>query len=176
MTTDLGATSPTTLSDRPREAVGAAYGEGIRAGLVGAVTVAGWFFLLDAIAGRPFYTPSVLGTALFRGGVGLSAPDSLPISFEMVVSFTWVHTLAFLVIGLAASHLIALAEANPGVGFGLVLLFVVFECGFTLVCMVAAQPVLEALAWPSVLAANLLAATAMVATFWRRHPKLTIEP
>jgi hypothetical protein len=176
MTTDLGATSPTTLSDRPRQAVSGVYGEGIRAGLVGAATVAAWFFLLDALAGRPLYTPSVLGTALFHGGGELAAPDTLPISFEMVVSFTWVHTLAFLVIGLATSHLIVLAEGNPSVGFGLVLLFVVFECGFTLACMVLAQPVLEALAWPSVLAANLLAAATMAATFWQRHPKLTIRP
>lgn len=50
------------------------YSEGIVAGLTGAATLAVWFLLLDSLDGRPFYTPSALGTALFRGGVGLDRP------------------------------------------------------------------------------------------------------
>src|SRR5205085_1068446 len=36
------------------------YVEGLRARLAGAVTIAGWMFVLDAIRGRPLYTPTVL--------------------------------------------------------------------------------------------------------------------
>jgi len=152
------------------------YAEGIRAGLVGAATIAVWFLALDTIKGRPLYTPTVLGTALFRGGAGLENPQALAPNFEMVLSFTWVHVLVFLLIGVAASRLLGLVERNPNFGFGVVLLFVFFEFGFLLASMVFAEPVLRALTWPEVLVGNLLAAAAMTAVFWRRHPRLAIRP
>jgi hypothetical protein len=152
------------------------YAEGILAGLVGAATIAVWFLALDSIKGRPFYTPSVLGTALFRGGAGFENPQALAPNFEMVLSFTWVHVLAFLLIGVAGSRLLALVEFNPNFGFGVVLLFVFFEFGFLFVSMVFAEPVLHELTWPAVLVGNLLAAAAMAAVFWRQHPRLAIRP
>ncbi|MGH8069924.1 MAG: hypothetical protein ACRERE_32715, partial [Candidatus Entotheonellia bacterium] len=69
------------------------YKEGFVAGLIGAATIMAWFLILDAIQGRPLYTPTVLGTALFRGGEGLTAPQSLAASFEIALWFTWVHGL-----------------------------------------------------------------------------------
>jgi hypothetical protein len=95
---------------------------------------------------------------------------------ELVVFFTFVHVLVFFLIGWIASHLLALAAANPNTGFGVALLFVVFEFGFIAVCMLFAQPVLQALAWPAVLVGNLLAAGAVAVTLWRLHPRLTILP
>ncbi len=152
------------------------YQQGFVAGLVGAATVALWFLLVDTLNGRPFYTPTVLGTALFRHGSGLGSPDGLPISFEMVWMFTWVHGLVFAAIGGIASRLLALAEGNPSVGFGILLLFVEFEFGFTVAAMVLAAPVLLALTWPAVLIANLLAAAAMGGYFHLAHPELRMRP
>jgi len=157
-------------------AVGGVYAEGILAGVIGAGTIALWFLALDGVKGHPFYTPTVLGTALFRGGAGLATPEALPVDFEMVLSFTWVHVLAFIIIGMSASRLLGIAERNPSFGFGIVLLFVIFEFGFLLACMLFAEPVLRALTWPEVLVGNLLAAAAMAAVFWRRHPRLAIRP
>jgi hypothetical protein len=154
----------------------AVYAEGLLAGMVGAVTIAIWFLIVDAVNGRPLYTPTVLGTALFGGGAGLEAPETLQPSFEMALSFTWVHVLVFLVIGVAGAWLLSLVEKNPSVGFGVVILFVFFECGFLLASTAIAEPVLHALAWPAVLVGNLLAAAAMAATYWWRHPHLTIRP
>jgi len=54
-----------------------------------------------------------------------------------------------------------LAEHNPNLGFGVLLLFVLFEGGFLSAAMLFAEPVLHALAWQSVLIGNLLAALAM---------------
>ncbi len=156
--------------------VPAVYAEGILAGFVGAATIALWFLALDGVKGHPFYTPTVLGTALFRGGTGLESPGTLPADFEMVLSFTWVHVLVFLILGVGAARMLGMAERNPSFGFGIVLFFVVFEFGFLLVCMLFAEPVLRALTWPEVLVGNLLAAAAMTAVFWRRHPRLTIRP
>jgi hypothetical protein len=162
----------------PREAAdrSGVYAEGLLAGVIGAGTIAVWFLILDLAQGRPFYTPNVIGTALLRGGEGLASPEMLPIDLEVVLPFTWIHVLVFLLIGVAASRLIALAERNASFGFGVLLLFVVFEFGFLLASMVVAQPVLQALAWPAVLIGNLMAAAAMAALFWRRHPHLAIRP
>ena len=61
-------------------------------------------------------------------------------------------------------------------GFGILLLFVVFEFGFIIAAMSVAQPVLRALNWSAILVGNLLAAAAMTVYFWRRHPHMRIEP
>jgi hypothetical protein len=160
----------------PSSAISDIYQQGIVAGVIGAATVALWFFLIDIFSGRPFYTPNVLGTALFRHGSGLDQPRTLAISFEMVLIYTWVHGLAFCVIGGLASKLLALAERDLNLGFGILLLFVIFEFGFVGAGLVLAEPILEALAWPTVLVGNLLAAVAMTAYFWRHHSKLRISP
>lgn len=152
------------------------YGEGIVAGLLGAATIALWFLIVDTLSGRPLYTPNLLGTAVFRGGAGLDHAAALPTSFEMVVLFTWVHALVFAAIGGLAARLLAFAEHTANVGFGIVLLFVVFEFGFVAVTMIFAEDVLSSLAWPAVLVGNILAAAVMGAYFWRRHPNLRIEP
>jgi len=164
------------VAGRPAASSQTVAAEGMLAGLVGAATIALWFLVLDTLQGRPLYTPSVLGAAIFRGGAGLDHPETLPISIEMVVVFTWVHLLHFALFGVAAAQLVVVAERNPNVGFGILLLFVVFEFGFVAACLLFAEPVLHALAWPAVLVGNLLAAAAMVFTFRRRHPHLVILP
>ncbi len=158
------------------EQVERTYVEGLVAGLVGAATIALWFLALDTLAGRPLRTPTILGTAMFRGGQGLASPETLPVSFEMVVLYTWVHALVFCVIGGLAARLLAVAESQPNVGFGILLLFVVFEFGFLVATLLFSEPVLEVVTWPAILTGNLLAALAMGVYFWRRHPDLQILP
>ena len=162
--------------DRQTTEVSQEYLEGIIAGVIGAATIAVWFLILDTIYGRPLYTPTVLGTALFRRGEGLASPENLPISLEMTWMYTWVHGLVFCVIGGIASKFLAMAEQNMHVGFGILLFFVFFEFGFIAVAFVFVQPILHSLAWPAILFGNLLAATTMALYFWRRHPNLTIGP
>lgn len=152
------------------------YRDGLVAGLIGAATVALWFLLLDLIRGRPLLTPSILGTALFRPGTLPADPTRMPLSGEMVILYTWVHGLVFCVVGGVASWLLAAAERNPNLGFGVVLFFAVFEFGFMVLAILFAEPVLHALTWPAVLVGNLLAALAMGVYLWRRHPRLTIWP
>lgn len=153
----------------------ALYQEGLIAGLVGAATIAVWFLILDSLSGRPLYTPTVLGTALFRRGAPTALTEVLP-NPEMVLMFTWVHGLLFVAIGGIAARLLALAERQPSAGFGILMLFVFFEFGFIIAAMFFAEPILHALAWPAVLVANLLAAAAMGGYFWLRHPNLRVRP
>lgn len=175
MESQANATSPILLGGEAVEAA-ALYGEGIVAGTIGAATIAIWFLILDTLQGRPLHTPTILGAALVQRGQGLASPAQLPVAFEMVVFYTWVHWLVFCAIGGGAARLLRSAERDANLGFGIVLLLVVFEFGFVVAAMLFAEPVLHALTWPAVLVGNLLAVAAMGWYFWRRHPDLTILP
>jgi hypothetical protein len=167
------ASTPTVVSESTE--ISGVYVEGVVAGLIGAATIALWFFILDLYNGRPFYTPNVLGAAMsLSGAVRDSA--TVPISMELVLFYSWIHALVFCVIGGLAAKLLSLAERDLHFGFGILLLFVIFEFGFVAAAMVFAEPILRALAWPAVLVGNLLAAAAMALYFWRHHPKLRISP
>lgn len=172
MTIRPGATvdvSPVaTLPDTSR-----IYQEGIVAGVIGAATVAVWFFALDTLTGRPLSTPTLLGATLFRRGAAVAVPG---VSLEMVLMFTWVHGLVFVALGGIASWLLAQAERHPSFGFGVLMLFVIFQFGFMVVAMLFASPILVALGWPAILGANLLAAATMTAYFFWRHPSLEVRP
>ena len=173
--------TPTTAGSAPQLSTSSTvdsrvHQEGIIAGILGALTVALWFLVVDMMHGRPFYTPTVLGTALFGRGVWPATLETMPSSAEMVLMFTWVHVLAFAVVGVAVARLITLAERNPSLGFGFVLLFVILEACFTVAVMIVAEPVLRALTWPAILAANLLAAAVMAGYFWLRHPTMQMRP
>jgi hypothetical protein len=173
--------TPTTASSSPQVSATPidstrVYKEGIIAGVIGAATVAVWFLVVDMMHGRPFYTPTVLGTALFGRGVWPATLETMPPSFEMVAMFTWVHVLAFAVIGVVVARLIVMAERNPSLGFGFVLLFVILEACFTVAMMIVAEPVLRALTWPAILVANVLAAAVMAGYFWLRHPTMQMRP
>src|SRR5262245_56455696 len=123
--------TPTTASSSPQTSTSTidarVYQEGFVAGILGALTVAAWFLVVDMMHGRPFYTPTVLGTALFGRGVWPATLETLPASFEMVAMFTWVHVLAFAGLGVGVAYLLAVAERHPSIGFGIVLLFVILE-------------------------------------------------
>jgi len=165
------ASAPTTTYDSTRT-----YQDGIVAGVLAACAVALWFLLFDTVRGQPLYTPSVLGTALFGRGASLAPLEATPVSREMVLMFTWVHGLVFAALGGIAARLLAVAERSPHLGFGILLLFVIFEACFTVAAYLLAAPILHALTWPAVLVANLLAAAVMGAYLWRRHPALRVEP
>jgi hypothetical protein len=152
------------------------YQEGMMAGTWGAATLSLWFLILDMLAGHPLFTPQVLGTALFKGGGGVVPPAQVELSLGIVIAFTALHWLAFALIGGLASRLLGLADHNPNLGFGVLLLFVLFEGGFLGGAMLFAEPVLHTLAWQSVLVGNLLAAVAMGGYLWRRHSSMVMYP
>ena len=164
-----------SASERSRRQSATFWREAAAAGLIGAATIAVWFLALDILRGRPLYTPTVLGTALARRPE-LASPETMPISLGMVVLFTFVHGVVFLAIGAAATGLIRLAEKNANYGFGLILFFVFFLCGFLFVAMIFAEDILRALAWPAILGGNLLAVVAMALYFKPRHPNVRMLP
>lgn len=140
--------------------------EGLVAGGLGAAAVAVWFLLYDTAAGAPLRTPALLGAAVLEG---LRDPAALTISLPLILKYTLVHGAVFVVFGWLAAGLLALADREPRLLFAFVMLFVCFEVFFFLMIAVLAQWLLEALAWWTILAANLLAALAMLGYLLREH-------
>ena len=163
------------LSSRGIDEKGSLYVEGAIAGIIGASVIALWFLVLDIVQGRPFHTPTVLGTALFAARDAISSGEHLH-PFRATVMYTWFHGLVFVAIGVIASCLLGVVEKKPDLGFGVLLLFVFFEILFVASTFIFAEPILGAIAWPAVLFGNLLAAAAMAGYLWHRHKSLVITP
>lgn len=146
--------------------------EGIMAGLLGAGGVAAWFFVADLIAGRPFYTPGILGQALIAViGYDKLAPQAINVGV-----YTAFHVVAFVAIGVIACRLVDMSRRAPHVTIGLLLFFVVFEVGFYFAAMVTSHyDVVGSLAWYQIGAANLVASALMGGYIWRHHPELKAE-
>ena len=140
--------------------------EGLLSGLLGAGAVAVWFLLYDIAAGVPLRTPALLGAALFHG---LRDPSALVITAPLVAEYTAVHGLAFVLFGWVAAALLALADREPRLLFAFIMLFCCFEV-FTFAMIAAlAHWLLEAIAWWTILAGNLLASGVMLGYFLRGH-------
>lgn len=150
--------------------------EGVTAGIIGGATIAFWFLVLDSLHGHPLYTPTLLGTAVFRPATPIAAPEVLPVSVPMVLLFTVLHGVIFIGIGEIAALLVRLAEKNANYAFGVVLLLVIFLSGFLFVTMVFAAHVLDVLSWQAVFVGNLLAVAAMGLYFKRGHPNVKMLP
>lgn len=135
--------------------------EGVVAGLIGAVTVAVWFLAIDWINGQPLRTPELLG----QGFLGLEGT-------EAVLAYTAVHGVAFLAFGIVGAALIAGAERQPLLLFGLIILFTSFEIFFFGATVIAASWVLDYLAGWAIFVGNILAATAMLAYYLSEHRTL----
>lgn len=143
--------------------------EGFIAGLIGASAVAAWFFVVDLVAGRPFFTPAMLGDALFWG---VRDPANVKIAFPTIVGYSMFHVLAFVFVGMVTAVLAFAVEKFPPTLFIVVVAFAVFEFGFYLLVATLARPLLGALAWWSVAIGNAIAALGMGYYLWRAHPAL----
>src|SRR5881628_112338 len=143
--------------------------EGFVAGLIGAGAVALWFLIVDVIAGRPFFTPAMLGSAVFWG---VRDPALVVIEYSRIIGYTMIHVSAFIVVGVVAAALAAEVEVAPPTLYLLVVFFAVFEFGFYVTVAIIAQPLLGALAWWNVAIGNAIAALGMGYYLWRQHPKI----
>lgn len=146
--------------------------EGFWAGCIGAAAVAVWFLIVDTVNGRPFFTPAMLGSAVFWGATN---PAQVVIEFSRVVGYTMIHTSAFVVLGTVAAALMAQAEDTPPALFLIVVLACCFEVGFYVFVAIIAQPLLGALAWWNVAIGNAIAAGGMGFYLWRQHPAIAAE-
>jgi hypothetical protein len=147
-------------------------GEGSTVGVIGALTVAGWFLLLDLMAGRPFFTPSVLGQVML---FGRESPALTPVP-EAIALYSFVHFAAFIGFGVLVTKLVHLAVRESFFRFALLILFVVFEVAFYWMTYIFFAGTRGVFPWWSMLAANTLASITMGLYIWFRHPALHQSP
>jgi hypothetical protein len=144
--------------------------EGLVTGLIGAVAVAAWFLVMDAMSGRLMFTPAALGSAVFLGARG---PEAVEITALTVFGYTILHVVAFLLTGLVAAAIVAAAEEHAeAVLLGGVLLFVTLEAFSIGLLTIVSQWLVEALSWWNIGGANLIAALGMGGYLYARHPGL----
>ena len=147
--------------------------DGVIAGLIGAAGIAVWFLIIDTIAGHPLRTPAALGEGLLRVLGPGSATDT---TTTFVLVYTVFHFAAFMLVGLVAALVVKLAQTEPSVLLGFVVLFVATEIGFYgFTGLLDQASPLRTLAWYQVMIGNLIAAALMGYYFYRTHGELGEE-
>ena len=144
-------------------------GKGSSPGVIGAAVVALWFLVFDVARGRPFLTPSLLGSLVF---LGVSTPAVASPAVGPILGYTILHGLAFVAFGVVAATMLAMSDREPALFIAFVILFACFEVFFFAVARRAGTRRADALVWWSVLVGNLLASIAMLWYFLRAHRAL----
>ena len=142
--------------------------EGILAGLIGAVVVALWFLIVDALQGRPFVTPASLWGTIFQG---LKDPLAIQITAKAVFGYTVLHFFTFAAFGVLCAMLLAAAAEDSAYVSASLALFACFQL-FLLGLAWFLSKWVAGLLWWEVLVANVLASGAMVLYFFVGHRAL----
>lgn len=141
--------------------------EALSTGLLGAATVALWFFVVDVIGGAPLRTPGILGSAVF---FGISSPEEAVINVFTVGLYSILHGAVFFFVGIGTTVVVRAADRAPHVLALFVLLTVVLQALFVGGTAILAQFLLGAIAWWAVLGGNLLASFLMGSLLLYWHP------
>lgn len=142
---------------------------GILAGILGAVAVAGWYLVVDIIArGMPFYTPSLLGSVAFAGK---EASEITGVDGAALFAYTGLHGMLFLCAGVGLAWMFTQFERNPQFGLIFFLLFVTFEAILWGVGVSILPDLAGAVGAWTILVANLGSAAVMFSFLLGRHPQ-----
>ena len=143
--------------------------DGLFTGMIGAIAVALWFLVLDSVAGRPLFTPALLGTLLLHGGEAARQVTIAPLE---IAAYTAFHFVVFILVGIGFSWLMSLFERFPIMFFVILVAFVALQFAFFgLNVFLGAQLLGELKAW-TVVVGNVLAAAGMAFYQWKRHPSV----
>jgi hypothetical protein len=142
--------------------------DGLFTGMIGALGVALWFLVLDIAAGRPLYTPALLGDVLLHGSQ--SAAREVTIAPLQVAAYTAFHFVAFIAVGIVLSYMMSLFDRFPIMFFVLLVLFLFLQVGFFFMDLALGAQLLGRLQPWTVLVANVIAAAGMAFYQWKRHP------
>ena len=143
--------------------------EGAITGGLGALAVALWFLLVDGIAARALHTPALLGAMVLRAPDPIAASEG-PDRLMLAAVYTPIHFILFALFGVIVVFLVHRAKKQPSLLMLALMLFAVFEGGFTGLVAILAGTVLGDLAWYQVAIGNLIAVIVMGWYVWRRHP------
>ena len=143
--------------------------EGVIAGGLGALAVALWFLLVDGIAGRALHTPALLGAMVLRTPDPIAASEG-PNRLMLAALYTPIHFILFALFGVLVVFLMHRAKKQPSLLMLALMLFAIFEGGFTGLVAILEQTALGDLAWYQVAIGNLIAVIVMGWYVWWRHP------
>jgi hypothetical protein len=141
--------------------------EALSTGLLGAATVALWFFLVDVVSGAPLRTPGILGSAVF---LGITTPGEAVINASTVGLYSLLHGSVFFLVGIGTTIIVRAADRTPSVLALFIPLTVVLQALFVGGTAILAQSLLGAIAWWAVLGGNLLASFLMGSLLLYWHP------
>lgn len=144
--------------------------DGVVAGLVGGAVIALWFFIFDAVNGRPLWSPALLAAALLHGS--REPVVMTQTAWTLVAEYSVVHFLAFALIGAIAALLIDGAERTPELFAPLLIFTAGFEVFFVALLIMAGPAASAAMPWWKIIIGNLMATAAMLSYFLWRQPKL----
>lgn len=130
-------------------------GRGLIAGFAAATAVALWFLLVDGLAGRPFHTPGFLARVLLGGG-------ERALDAGQIAIYTVIHYGVFMAVGAVVAWVMARLRVLPGLLFGLVLGFLLFDLLFYGSLWVTGTDVVGYLGWIAVLVGNAIAGVTLV--------------
>ena len=159
-TTSTQPTGIVSSAARRHHGVAAIVEDGVITGIIGASAVAIWFFVFDAISGKAFWTPSLIGSVLF---LGKRVEEVTSVNPTIVFAYSGLHGALFLLVGTAIAWMFSVVERNPQFGLVMVLLFALCQSvifGFEVTIVPSLVGALGA--W-AVAVANLLSTVAM---FW----------
>lgn len=154
-TTGTGATSaPRGAGERAAESAALSAGphslrEGATLGLIVGTSTWLWVAAVDAIAGDPFRTFTVLGG---------------------IVIFTMLHYLLNMVYGVAVVSGLHTAAREPGAVMAVVFGFLMVEFGLALISTFASNLGLGTLAWLRIFGGSLVGSVIAITVLSRRHP------
>ncbi len=135
---------------------------------VGGLVVALLFLVAEVLAGRPLFTPSVLGSVLFFGAEA-EAVDA--IDYTAVALFTVVHIVGFGILGFVAAGMARFLEERTGGSFvaPAIAIFLILEAAFLVFNFVVAPGAADVIGHGKILLGNGLAAVAMTAFLRAAH-------
>jgi hypothetical protein len=123
--------------------------EGVKVGLSMATGIWIWIALVDAVAGQPFHTFSVLGG---------------------VVAFTVVHFLLNVIYGITLVSIARNAVRAPSLIIGLIFTFIIFEVAFGMVTVLLSNAGVGSIAWPAIFGGNAIGVAIAAGILYRRYP------
>lgn len=121
---------------------------GAIAGVLGALALVLWFFIIDMVVGQPMRTPKLVAGSLF----GSSDPG-----LSLIAFYTVMHFVAFTVVGITVAWLLDATHTRPHFLLGVVLGFLLFDLVFYMGVVVTGVNVVSAIGWPEVLIGNVIA-------------------
>lgn len=144
--------------------------EGMVAGALGYLVVAGFFALINVATGHsPFQTAYLVGEALGARGPG---PNE---TIGVILAANGLHVVISVLVGMIAAWLMMELEHHHALWYGVLLAFL---GGFVLSVVaggILAAEVTEVATWEQITVANALGAIVIGAYLWRTHRELMDE-